>query len=589
MPVSGSDGSHFETEWDYIKSQFDSAKALSSQAKDMPSREETDRQQVQKELESAMPFDMRGPPPPTTPVLNEENQLQPQSMKDQNDPNAWGMKSSMNRTGPAMVPEPQPSVMQAQATPMSKPSNMEKAHNELQLSTQEQDFYKRHITNLNGPGGVDNPDGSRSTVFAAQVEIDGKHYVIPTVRDGKILPVDQAVDLAAKEGLNKFPSYDTAEQASQRYDELHKYMEKDTKAYMNEKAKAHEEAKPIYQKIVDYLDSLSDMQGAEKWTPKEIAGHLITNMANVLSPGRTPPAVRQGPGKNTSVFYGKENENFTPLNENNNPANNNYDMKRIDRTIARQIIEEHVRPDLGLTKTEAADLIRNYGEKFNDARNKQTNVIPTDKYLEINDQLKNDLHTLQRSKMSAYDKEVEAKAARSQLDVVEGGLNNTWKQHSDKVHNLTNKEGKEIGSAVYREHNDQWVGSRFNPENNQIIDRQSFNTMDEAMRYAEGDGPKLKQLQKDIKKIFSAGDNINPEFRQVPWGFEKEQMAAMSAKEYNYFINEFLPNHKGYNRWLSDFHDGVHNSNRFYFNAKQKGLSAKIKEMLRKITEKDNE
>ncbi len=78
-------------------------------------------------------------------------------------------------------------------------SNVEKAQTDLNLTPQERALYDRHLKNLTGPGGVDNPpdeqhpEGSRSTLYQSSVEHDGKTYNIPTVWDGKILPVDEAV------------------------------------------------------------------------------------------------------------------------------------------------------------------------------------------------------------------------------------------------------------------------------------------------------------------------------------------------------------------------------------------------------------
>ena len=61
------------------------------QIKDMPSREETDRQQKMKDMESTMPPDMRGPPDGSyTNRISEEDQLHEQPNKDQNDPYTWG-------------------------------------------------------------------------------------------------------------------------------------------------------------------------------------------------------------------------------------------------------------------------------------------------------------------------------------------------------------------------------------------------------------------------------------------------------------------------------------------------------------------
>jgi len=99
MPIGTSDGQTYESELDQLL-----------QVKDMPSREETNRQQRMKDLESTMP----SYEPSNQDLLDAYDQregsalaLHPQ-VKDQNDPNNWGMDESMGRTGPAMVPLPTP-------------------------------------------------------------------------------------------------------------------------------------------------------------------------------------------------------------------------------------------------------------------------------------------------------------------------------------------------------------------------------------------------------------------------------------------------------------------------------------------------
>lgn len=101
----------------------------------------------------------------------------------------------------------------------------------MKLTPQEKALYQRHLTNLTGPGGVDNPDGSRSTLFQATVDHDGKTYAIPTVWDGKILPVDQAVERVRAEGWDKFPAYKNPEEAEARYQKMHGFMEQDTASF----------------------------------------------------------------------------------------------------------------------------------------------------------------------------------------------------------------------------------------------------------------------------------------------------------------------------------------------------------------------
>lgn len=96
----------------------------------------------------------------------------------------------------------------------------------LGLNQQERALYARHLRNSQG-GGVKNSDGSLSTIRSITIEEDGKHYVLPTVWDGKILSGEEAVRRAAKEGLEKFPSYGSNDEALSRYEAMHKFMEEE--------------------------------------------------------------------------------------------------------------------------------------------------------------------------------------------------------------------------------------------------------------------------------------------------------------------------------------------------------------------------
>jgi glyoxylate carboligase len=111
-------------------------------------------------------------------------------------------------------------------------SNYNAAVSQMQLNPQEQALYQMHLSNLYGTGGVNNADGSRSSLYQTTFEIEGKNYVIPTVWGGKILPPDQALQMAKQYGLDKFPSYGSDEEAEARYQQMHGYMEKDTAAYL---------------------------------------------------------------------------------------------------------------------------------------------------------------------------------------------------------------------------------------------------------------------------------------------------------------------------------------------------------------------
>lgn len=109
-----------------------------------------------------------------------------------------------------------------------------------------------HLKNLWGSGGVDNPDGSRSTLLQAVEEHNGRYYNIPTVwngkietekwarpRDGKVfdIPNKTALKNVERIGWDKFPSYATPEEADERYSKMHEYLERDTSDFFKTKKK----------------------------------------------------------------------------------------------------------------------------------------------------------------------------------------------------------------------------------------------------------------------------------------------------------------------------------------------------------------
>lgn len=144
-----------------------------------------------------------------------------------------------------------------QAQTAAPSENAAAADQELKLSPQEKSLYERHLTNLRGPGGVDNPpskenpEGSRSTIFASTFEIDGKTYIIPTVWDGKILKPDDALAKARAEGLDKFPSYASKDEAEKRYKRLHDFMEQDTREHRLKNRKTEEPHSVPVQRLIE--------------------------------------------------------------------------------------------------------------------------------------------------------------------------------------------------------------------------------------------------------------------------------------------------------------------------------------------------
>ena len=104
----------------------------------------------------------------------------------------------------------------------------EEADQAMQLTPPERALYERHLGNLSGTGGKDNPDGSRSTIYNMTMEHNGRTYVVPTIYNGQALRPDDAARMAAQQGMDTFPSYPTQKQADARYEQMHGYMERDT-------------------------------------------------------------------------------------------------------------------------------------------------------------------------------------------------------------------------------------------------------------------------------------------------------------------------------------------------------------------------
>lgn len=113
--------------------------------------------------------------------------------------------------------------------------NFELAKRDMNLTPEEEALYKLHLQNLYSAGGVDNPDGSRSTLFQMTVTgPGGRAYLVPRVWNGKILEPKAAIDEVRKlpTGISGFPSYENENAAEQRYQQMHQYMEKDTQRYL---------------------------------------------------------------------------------------------------------------------------------------------------------------------------------------------------------------------------------------------------------------------------------------------------------------------------------------------------------------------
>ncbi len=105
--------------------------------------------------------------------------------------------------------------------------NMTAANTAMRLTPQEMALYQHHLDNLQ-KGGVQNPNGSTSTLYQLSFDENGKTYNIPTIYGNTKLSPDDAIAFARKIGLDKFPSYGSGFQAENRYQRMHNYLERDT-------------------------------------------------------------------------------------------------------------------------------------------------------------------------------------------------------------------------------------------------------------------------------------------------------------------------------------------------------------------------
>lgn len=170
----------------------------------------------------------------------------------------------------------------------------DQAKKDLDLNDKEQALYERHLNNLNGLGGVDNPNGSRSSLYQSVQEHNGKYYNVPTVWNGQReteqytkpdtgetfdVPNQTALQNIQKEGWDTFPSYNTPEEADQRYDQMHQYMEKDTSDYLANK----QQQVPMYSRGGSTVGNVSgEVAYPDEFTDIDRLPQTGTDVYNVL-------------------------------------------------------------------------------------------------------------------------------------------------------------------------------------------------------------------------------------------------------------------------------------------------------------------
>jgi hypothetical protein len=202
--------------------------------------------------------------------------------------------SARSKTGLA------PPGLDQAAVPMPKPDPRMEGRNaaqvEMGLTPQERALYDRHVGNLYGQGGVDNPDGSRSTLRTLSFEQDGKTYNVPTVYDGKILPPKEAIDNARAIGLDKFPSYPSEAAAESRYGQMHGYLDKDTAQYMAQRqGQPQQQSSQITPEMAKAIEAAFAPGGQAQAQP------MPQNAMPVLPPGEAGSAGVNLPGPSMNL------------------------------------------------------------------------------------------------------------------------------------------------------------------------------------------------------------------------------------------------------------------------------------------------
>lgn len=140
-----------------------------------------------------------------------------------------------DRNALALPPYQMPGSQPLAAAPPT--NHLSAAMTSLRLTPEEQALYMRHLMNLYGSGGVDNADGSRSSLYTMNVGMGDRAYNLPTVYDGNFLAPGAAIARAQSQGLDKFPSYQSPFEAENRYTRMHNYMDRDTADYMTSKGR----------------------------------------------------------------------------------------------------------------------------------------------------------------------------------------------------------------------------------------------------------------------------------------------------------------------------------------------------------------
>jgi hypothetical protein len=294
--------------------------------------------------------------------------------------------------------------------------------------------------------------------------------------------------------------------------------------------------KDTYEGVVNFLDNMSNMKGAEKWSAKELIGFALSHGMNALGFGKTP--TRSGPAAEAQIS-GKAGISEAKKPNDSLVANDNFpdtpefsNLRMSAQEMKEYLADKAQRPDTsGMSLAEIEKMTGDWQKAAEPtaydralARQKAGKPTPTGDSVE-------DFINSSRMRREEFMADSEARretflGKKPNFQTIEGGRStegSRWSMHSEKVHNLNNAEGLEIGSAVYREHNNTWVGSRFNPETNEIIGRKSFKTLEDASAFVEGRNENPSQ---------------QPQGRPIPGEQARTQEAQRAANDRNYQLGK---------------------------------------------------
>ena len=149
---------------------------------------------------------------------------------------------------------------------------------------------------------VVNADGSKSNVKLGTFGIGDKQYVIPTMVEGKLLDANQSVEIARKYGFDKYPSFDTIEEADSWAKQYHGNVDEEGKIIQNTERIFGFPKREPYESELNFF----------KQRP-EVAGMATEDNAIILNPfSKLSDQEKQSVAKNEAIRLWLKKNNVQP-------------------------------------------------------------------------------------------------------------------------------------------------------------------------------------------------------------------------------------------------------------------------------------